>query len=181
MIGIPKDVQEALSHLDLTPGMHVVQFGAQRRGHIAHAVAQRVGAKGGVSVVDVIPEELHAMHTFFASHGMPWVDVVQGDFVIAGGVPLKSGTADCVIVVHTAWRHPSHEEVIAEARRLVKPGGKILFLDWQKNTRDPLGARVNGHLDVLEAQRLCIQSGCERVERVLNNERHWGFVMSFPE
>lgn len=181
MIGIPKDVKDALVHLGLTSGDEVIQFGAQRRGHIAHALAQKVGEKGSVKIVDVIPDELHAVHTFFASRGMHWVDVVQGDFVQKNGVPLPSVSADAIVVVHTVWRHPRHEDVLAEARRLLKPGGKILFLDWQKNTRDPVGVRVNGHLDVLEAQRLCIQSGCERVERILNNERHWGFVMSFAK
>jgi ubiquinone/menaquinone biosynthesis C-methylase UbiE len=181
MIGIPKDLKDALSRLDVASGMHVIQFGAQRRGHVAHMIAQKVGEKGRVSIVDVIPDELHAMHTFFAAQKMHWVDVVHGDFVEKDGVPMPAHSADRIVVVHTAWRHPRHEDVLAEARRLLKPGGKILFLDWQKNTRDPLGSRVNGHLDVLEAQRLCIQSGCERVERILNNERHWGFVMSFAE
>lgn len=181
MIGIPKDIQQALAYLDLASGMHVVQFGAQRRGHIAHEVAQRVGEKGRMIIVDVIPSELHAMHTFFASQQINWVDVVQGDFSVRGGTPLKDHTADRVLVVHTAWRNPSHEQVIAEARRILKPGGKILFLDWQKDTKDAIGVHVTGHLDMLEAQRLCMQSGCERVERILNNHRSWGFVMNFPK
>ncbi len=181
MVGLPKDVQQAIAYLDITPGTHVVQFGAQRRGHIAHEIAKRVGDKGHMTIVDVIPEELNAMQTFFSSHGVHWVEAVRGDFATQGGTPLKDSSVDRVIVVHTAWRNPSHESVLAEARRILKPGGKILFLDWQKGTKDPVGKHVTGHLDLLEAQRLCMQSGCERVERIVNNQRNWGFVMSFPK
>ena len=180
MVGIPKDIKQAIAYLDLAPGMRVVQFGAQRRGHIAHEIAKRVGEKGRVTIVDAIPEELQAINTFFASHAVHWVDVLRGDFAVRGGTSLKDKSADRLIVVHTAWRNPSHEVVLAEARRILKPGGKILFLDWQKSTKDPVGAHVTGHLDLLEAQRLCMQTGCERVERIVNNQRNWGFVMSFP-
>lgn len=181
MIGLPKDLKDALVYLDIQPGMHVVQFGAQRRGHIADALSKEVGARGKVTVVDVVLDELRAIEMFFASRGVHWVDVAHGDFVKLKGTSIANESVDRVLVVHTAWRHPNHEEVLAEARRILKPGGKILFLDWQKQTKDPLGVQVNGHLDMLEAQRLCIRSGCERVERVLNNDKHWAFVMNFKE
>lgn len=181
MIGIPRDIDKALAHLNLQSGMHVVQFGAQRRGHIAYTLAEIVGQNGKVTLVDVLAEELQAVKTFFAGKGIFWVNAVRGDFATDRGVPLEQGVADCVVIAHTAWRNPSHNTVLGEARRLLKPGGKILFLDWQKDTPDPLGSRVNGHLDILEAQRLCLQSGCERVERVVNNTKHWGFVLNFPK
>lgn len=181
MVGLPKEIKDAINHLDIQEGMHVIQFGLQRRAHVAHEIAKRVGKEGRVSLVDVLTEDLQAVERQLASQNIHWAHAVEGDFVEINGVPLESNTADRVIIVHTAWRHPSHEQVIQEARRLLKPNGKILFLDWQKETKHPLGKHTHGHLDMLAAQRLCVQSGCQKVERVVNNHDHWGFVMNFQE
>lgn len=179
MIGIPKQMKEAINQLDIHRGMQVMQFGSQKRGHIAHVLAEKVGEKGEVLLVDVLTEELRTVEKEFADRGTHWVHGLMGDFARVNGVPAENQSMDRIIIAHTAWRHPSHEAVIQEATRIIKPEGKILFLDWQKENTHPVGRQVHGHLDMLEAQRLCVQSGCEKVERIINTENHWGFIMNF--
>lgn len=180
MIGIPADIKKALQHLGITTGQTVVQFGSQKRGQVAQGLANLVGSSGQVILVDVLADDLASIQKAAQAQKLNQIKTHLGDFVKLNGSGLAEKTADFVLVIHTAWRHPHHDEVLAEARRILKPGGKILFLDWQKNTVHPIGQAVQGHLDFYEAQRLCLQSGCERVEKIVNNDRHWGFVMLFP-
>lgn len=48
------------------------------------------------------------------------------------GVPLDDGIADLVFMIHLHHELESPQQMLNEAHRLLKVGGKVLVIDWKK-------------------------------------------------
>ncbi len=60
-------------------------------------------------------------------------------------VPLEDGIADIVYMINLHHELEEPEKVVAEARRLLKKGGKLMIIDWKKEETPegpPLSIRV---------------------------------------
>lgn len=85
--------------------------------------------------VDRSPEMLRLARAKLAAAGLRQVDLRQGDFY---ALPLAGGSADVVIlhqVLHYAQQPAS---VIAEAARLLAPGGRLLVVDFGPHEHEEL-------------------------------------------
>lgn len=93
-------------------------------------------------------------------------------------LPLDDGVADCVLSTWTLCTIPDVEAAMAEARRVLKPGGRFFFLEhgvstdprvarWQHRLT-PIQRRVAGgcHLD-RDIRRIVLDAGFE-LERFTN-------------
>jgi ubiquinone/menaquinone biosynthesis C-methylase UbiE len=92
----------------------------------------------------------------------PPVSLVQAS---AESIPLADGSIDTIVMAWTLCSIPDAPAALAEMRRVLKPGGSLLFVEhglsheervarWQHRL-DPLWVRISCHLD-------------NRVERMLN-------------
>lgn len=70
------------------------------------------------------------------------------DFVEAGAerMPLESGSADTAILAYTLCTVPAPEAALAEIRRVLKPGGRLLFLEHGVSDR-PRRAALQRRID----------------------------------
>lgn len=68
-------------------------------------------------------------------------------------VPLPDGVADLVYMINLHHELEEPEKIISEACRLLRPGGKLMIIDWKKKETPqgpPLSIRVAG--DEIAAQ-----------------------------
>jgi ubiquinone/menaquinone biosynthesis C-methylase UbiE len=120
--------------LALQPGEHVLDIGSGP-GFLAAEMAAEVGATGRVVGVD--PSE--TMLAMAARRGAP-VDYVAGD---ALALPVADGTFDAAVATQVYEYVADMPAALAEARRALKPGGRLLILDtdwdsivWHSSDRD---------------------------------------------
>jgi len=90
--------------------------------HSAHAIG-----------IDRSPEMLRLARAKLADG--PACDLRQGD---VAALPLDSGSADTVIVHQVLHYLPAPEASVAEAARLVAPGGRLLIVDFASHDREEL-------------------------------------------
>ncbi len=109
------------------PGDRVLDV-AGGSGDLSRLFRQRVGAEGEVLLTDINIDMLQVGRDRMIDAGMP-VPAIQCD---AERLPFADRRFDCVIVAF-GLRNMTHKDLaLAEMRRVLKPGGRLLVLEFSK-------------------------------------------------
>jgi cyclopropane fatty-acyl-phospholipid synthase-like methyltransferase len=123
---------EVIAALDLKPGEVIADIGSGS-GYFTLRLAAHVG-DGRVYAVDIDPEMVRHLNRRVRDAGLRSVRVLLAD----PGDPLLPEPVDRFLVVDT-WHHVENQtEYLALMRKLLKPGGQVVMIDFQKREL-PLG------------------------------------------
>jgi ubiquinone/menaquinone biosynthesis C-methylase UbiE len=149
----------------LEPGDSVLDIGCGT-GTLAIAAKRRVGATGIVEAIDASPEMIERATRKAARAG---VDVVFRTGSVEA-LPFPDGHFDAILstlMLHHLPR-PVREQCMSEVRRVLKPGGRVLAVDFAIPARERTGvlARLHrhGHLALHDIEELLTASGLRVVE-----------------
>jgi ubiquinone/menaquinone biosynthesis C-methylase UbiE len=115
----------ALDLLDPQPGEDVLDVGCGP-GYLACEIAARVGARGSVHGVDSSRSMLATATRRSAGEQAASVFLVVGD---ALRLPFPDGSFDAVTATQVYEYVPDISGALTEARRVLRPGGRLLVLD----------------------------------------------------
>lgn len=101
-------------------------------GNFTERMAQRLGPVGRIDVVDVAPVQLQNLSAKLRGHGQ--VDLHHQDSTDLG---FADESYDHVVVFFLLHEQPerARARTIAQALRVVRPGGKVIFVDYHRPTR----------------------------------------------
>jgi demethylmenaquinone methyltransferase/2-methoxy-6-polyprenyl-1,4-benzoquinol methylase len=111
----------------VAPGNHVLDI-ASGTGDLARLFSDRVGARGGVVVTDVNAAMLRAGRDRLLDAGA-LLPVVQCD---AEKLPFGASRFDCVTIAFGLRNVTRKEAALAEMHRVLKPGGRLIVLEFSK-------------------------------------------------
>ncbi len=113
----------------IRPGMRVLDL-AGGTGDLAGAFAPRVGPRGQVVVCDINASMLQAGRDRMLDEGhVGNLDLVQAD---AEQLPYPDDHFDRVTIAFGLRNVTRKERALAEMRRVVKPGGRVLVLEFSR-------------------------------------------------
>jgi ubiquinone/menaquinone biosynthesis C-methylase UbiE len=144
----------------LQPGEAVLDV-ACGTGTLAMAAKRQVGAEGSVTGLDASPEMIARARIKAERAGL------HVTFVEATAQRLPFGEAQFDIVMGTLMLHhlpkPVRLAFTREARRVLKPGGRLLLIDFGKPPRQSRLPRLHrhGHTDMQVVSALLAESGFE--------------------
>jgi len=119
----------AIVSANLQPGMRVLDI-AGGTGDMARAFAKRVGTSGSVVLTDINASMLNIGRDRLLNQGL-MLPCVQCD---AEALPFANNSFDLVCVAF-GLRNMTHKELaLAQMNRVLKPGGKLLVLEFSKIT-----------------------------------------------
>ncbi len=100
-------------------------------GNFTEHLAQRLTPHGRLDVVDVAPVQLENLKAKL--NGAPRIGVHHQD---STDLRFADASYDCVVVFFLLHEQPEETRVqtIAQALRVVKPGGKVIFVDYHRPT-----------------------------------------------
>lgn len=88
--------------------------------------------------IDRSPEMLRLARVKLTDAGIPMTELRQGDMY---AIPLPSQSADTVIIHQVLHYAQQPAAAIAEAARLLAPGGRLLIIDFAPHEREELRSR----------------------------------------
>jgi ubiquinone/menaquinone biosynthesis C-methylase UbiE len=124
------DPDKNIEQFDLGEGNYVADFGAGS-GFYSFAAAEAVGHSGKVYAIDVQKDLLEKLkHEARNIRHLNNVEIVWADLDHLGGTRLRDSSLDAVIVANVFFQLEKKENACLEIKRVLKPGGRVLFVDW---------------------------------------------------
>lgn len=165
-------------HAALRPGMKVGDFGTGT-GHYARGAAAVVGRDGRVYAVDVQEDVLKHGSLNAPHHARGVIEYVWGNIERRGGTKLRDASLDAVILANTLFQVEDKQGAIAEVARVLRPGGKLLFIDWS-GSYGGMGPAPEHVVTESAAETLFREAGFEKEKNFRAGPHHYGIVFKAP-
>lgn len=166
--------QEVIAQFDIVPGMTAADLGAGS-GHLSRALSRAVGDNGVVLAVEIQKELLDRLRNDLSSEGYGNVELMWGDVEHPRGTKIKDYSVDRAVMSNTMFQLDDKQGAVEEMKRILKPDGKVLFVDWS-DSHGGLGPIKESVFGPEEAKSLFENSGFVYDHEVQTGEHHYGIV-----
>jgi len=121
--------KEVLEKLKPSEKMTAADFGCGSGGWTIPLA--KLLAKGKVFAIDIQEEPLSALRAKANLEKVGNIEIMKED--VEKGTSLAPEAADIVLITNLLCEAYDKHGLISEAKRVLKPGGKILIVDWVKD------------------------------------------------
>lgn len=128
------DPTQILLDSGLAEDMIVADLGCGS-GFMSFAASKIVGRKGLVYAVDIRPDVLGHIESQIRVFGQRNVTTVAADLMKVGSTQIPEKSVDVAVLAKILYQLPEPGPAFEEAHRILKPGGKVLVLEWIKEGR----------------------------------------------
>lgn len=170
--------QKNVLQMGLHEGMKVGDFGAGS-GHYTLAAAAIVGESGRVYAIDVQQDVLTHLKDEAQKRKLKNIETIWGNLEKAGGTLLKDASLDAVILSNTLFQLENKNDAIAEIRRVLKSGGKLLVSDWA-GAYAGIGPHETHVVKEHDAEALFIEGGFHKVKAFRGGPHHYAILFTAP-
>lgn len=168
--------RENVLQLGLREGMKVGDFGAGS-GHYTRAAAGVVGHSGKVYAIDVQEDILKHLKLNSQEHHQRIISTIWGDIEKSGGTHLRDQSLDAVLLANTFFQIENRYGLLGEIKRVIKPGGKLMLVDWA-GSYGGMGPAPEKVVPEHEAEGFFINGGFHKVKSFRAGPHHYGIVFT---
>ena len=164
-----------VDQFDLQEGMQVADFGCGS-GHLTIIMAGKVGSKEKIHALDVMPNALDSVKVRARDGNLENIETIRTNLEIMGASSLADNSQDMVLMANILFQSNQKENIIKEGIRVLKPGGKLIVIDWKKGVSG-FGLPNEIGSDPVEVQNMAERNGLT-FERNLNvGDLRFGMVL----
>ena len=166
------DPYKVFAQISLAPGMRVADLGCGRTGHFVFPASRVIGDTGIVYAVEIVKDILESIKSRIRSEGYDNVQAIWSDIERVGKTPIPQGTLDSCFLVNVMFMLKDKVGALSEAKRLLKSGGTVVIVDWEKNL-GPLGPSLDRLLHADMAIKLGAAAGLKLVNQFPAGDYHY--------
>ena len=170
------DPEDALRQFGLYGAVDAADIGSGA-GHFSLAAARRLEG-GRLFAVDVEKDMLARLVSEARERGLDNVHPIWGDAATHAGVPLSDASLDRAIVANTLFAVHDRDGLVREVRRMIKPGGKVLVVDWVEDVAG--GPHPHHRVTPDTVLGLFRKHGFEKTGDIDAGSHHYGMIFSVP-
>lgn len=168
------DPEKVISEMFIAQGMTVADFGSGA-GFYTLALAKKVGPYGRVFAIDSNPDFLRRIKNEAVRSGLQNIEVVQGDLESRKGSGLLSASVDRIVIANTLFSMENVDEIVLEAKRVLKHDGKVVVIDWNESYGQ-IGPHTDHVITKDEAREMFEKEGFHLESFVDAGSHHYGML-----
>lgn len=124
--------EEIIRQLGLRPGDVIADFGCAA-GYFSIPLAKAVGEAGKLYALDILPQMLETVASRAKSAGLTNVETKRVNLEKENGSRLEKDSLNWVVMKDVLFQNKDKELMLKEAYSVLKNGGKIVVIEWEKN------------------------------------------------
>jgi ubiquinone/menaquinone biosynthesis C-methylase UbiE len=160
---------------DLTEGMKVADLGCGTTGHFVFPTARIVGKSGIVYAVDILKTALENVKKMVKQENAENVKTVWSDLEVYGATGIEPNSLDLVMLNNTLYLSSKRKNIISEAIRLLKKGGRLMIVEW-KLVALPFGPSIENRVREDLIKNTAQKMGLELKEEFEAGPYHYGLI-----
>jgi len=168
------DPSEIIAQLDIQSNNVVADFGCGP-GYFSMPFAKAVGEDGKVYALDVLPQVLETVASKAKNLGISNIITSRVNVEKEKGSKLENEYVDWVIMKDMLFQNKNKNIIIAEAYRILKPGGKVIVTEWNQNNFS-IGPEKEIRIPVSELKKMFIDQKFSVEKDVAAGDFHYAFV-----
>jgi ubiquinone/menaquinone biosynthesis C-methylase UbiE len=112
----------------------VADLGCGSFGYFVFPLAKKIGDHGKIYAIDVVKENLESIKSAAKLEGLDQIETVWSNLEVYGATDkIEDDSLDIVFLITILYQSKKYIDIVKEACRMLKPGGKMLIVDWKKN------------------------------------------------
>jgi len=161
--------------LNLAYNAKVGDLGCGSMGFFTLEAAKLIGNKGQVYACDILKDVLSSVESKAKQEGLYNIKTVWTNLEIVGGTKIPSESLDYAFLHNTLFQNQKHLEMLQEAHRLIKPGGRLLIIEWQ-TAGGPIGPDREIRLAQPDVERMAEDVGFRKEKDFEAGQYHYGVI-----
>lgn len=161
--------KKVLDQLELDKEMTAVDLGCGS-GSWVLPLAEKL-EDGQVAAIDILEEPLSALEGKAKQENLSNIKTILAD--VEKDSKLDDESSDLVLITNLLFEIDDKKKVLNEAKRILKPGGKILVVDWKPDV--PFGPK-EGRISLNEIKKLFEKSGLKFEKELDSGAYHFALL-----
>ncbi|MEK7099928.1 MAG: methyltransferase domain-containing protein, partial [Patescibacteria group bacterium] len=134
---------------------------------------------GHVYAIDIQEDVLkHLLDSAHEKH-LRNISTIWGNFEKLGGTTLRDHSLDAAILSNTLFQLEHKESAIAEIKRILAPGGRLLVVDWA-GAYGGMGPAPHHVVSEHAAEELFIGCGFHKTKAFRAGPHHYSILFTSP-
>ncbi len=161
----------------IAESMLVADLGCGRFGHFSFLAADLVGKNGKVYAVDILKSSLESVKRKAHAENRHNIIPVWSNLEVFRGTQIEVGSLDLVLLINTLHQSKHRAEIIREVMRLLKKGGNILIVEWNKTVL-PFGPIPEDRVDDKNIIKVAQKQGLHLADEFRAGKYHYGLIFN---
>jgi ubiquinone/menaquinone biosynthesis C-methylase UbiE len=170
------DPEKIIGQAEIQEGIAVADFGCGP-GYFSIPIAKIVGQIGRVYALDVLPQALETVQAKAKNSGLVNVITKRVNLEKEMGSKLEADVFDLVVMKDVLFQNQRKDLMIAEAYRILKPGGRVLVVEWG-NGASSIGPESELRIAEDELKNIFVQQKFKIEKEIEAGDFHYSFLAS---
>lgn len=170
------DPKKILQYCGIRPGMNLADLGCGPNGYFAIPMAKMIGPGSKVYAIDIIKTSLESLKSKADLIGLSNIITIWSNLEKVGAANVPRGTIDMCFIVNTLYQSDQHREILIETASLLKPSGKIVIIDWDKNIGSG-GPLEHQRASKEELKKLASELSLKPIKEFMASKYHFGLIL----
>jgi ubiquinone/menaquinone biosynthesis C-methylase UbiE len=171
------DIENILRKITIEEGQRVAELGCGNFGFFVWPLAKLVGRRGQVCAVDILKSTLDEIRRQAIKENLPQVKIVWSNLEIFKATAIETNSLDAALLVNVLNQSTKKIEILREAIRLLKRGGKLLIVEWGMSD-SILGPTPDKRVNSDSLKSAVPKIGLEIKEEFIAGPYHYGLILT---